>query len=136
MWLWIDPDDPLQWGSHTTSITVGATSLTATATAQSVTFNGGQADTTVTCSQPFTARPRDSRLREHSPTGCDLTYMIGNNLDDPNDHFQLSGYSTWEIQWSTSDNQSGQFTWQTPTSQGPAIHINQLHTVETNPQGQ
>ncbi|MDR2895349.1 MAG: hypothetical protein LBV30_01650 [Propionibacteriaceae bacterium] len=133
MWFWIDAGDRLQYGRHQASVTVDGVTLSVEVSFQSVTFNSGLDEGSVTCTSPFDVRSRDSLLRDHAPSGCEYTYMVTSDLDDAGDRFQLSGFSDWLVEWTSSDNQSGQFDYRTPVSDGPAVRVNELHVVETDP---
>jgi hypothetical protein len=67
MWLWVDPDDPLQWGTHTLDAHLDADAITATI--------------------------------------------------------------TWQVTWSTTDGQYGQFDIEMASTSNPTIHVGQIHAV-------
>ncbi|MDR2973937.1 MAG: hypothetical protein LBV00_04375, partial [Propionibacteriaceae bacterium] len=121
MWLWVDEDDPLQWGSHTISASAQGLTITATATATSVTFDAGDGQAPVTCGTAGTVRPwaPDDLLSHHSPTKCEHTYMAINTLGDKTSRFTVSATVTWEVVWTTTDGQSGALTTQMASVENP-----------------
>jgi len=135
MWLWTDSDDDLQWGTHNLTAADGGLSVTATVTATSLTFDPGNGDTPVTCDTAGTPRPwnPDAPLAQHSPSGCDYTYMTTNTLGDKDSRFAVSATVTWTVTWSSSDGQYGTFTTTTTSTDNPGIHIGELRTVLVPP---
>jgi len=135
MWLWTDADDDLQWGTHQLTDTDGGLTVDATVTSTSITFDPGNGDTPVTCDTAGTPRPwnPNAPLAQHSPSGCDYTYMDTNTLGDKNSRFTVTASVTWTVTWSSSDGQYGTFTSTTQSSDNPAIHVGELRTVLVPP---
>ena len=135
MWLWTDSGDDLQWGTHNLNAADGGLSATATVTSTSLTFNPGNGDTPVTCDTAGTPRPwnPDAPLAQHSPSGCEYTYMTTNTLGDKDSRFVVSATVTWTVTWSSSDGQYGTFTTTTTSTDNPGIHIGELRTVLVPP---
>jgi len=136
MWLWTDDSDDLQWGTHQLTDSDGGLTVDATVTSTSITFDPGNGDTPVTCDTAGTPRPwnPDAPLAQHSPSGCDYTYMDTNTLGDKNSRFTVTASVTWTVTWSSSDGQYGTFTSTTQSSDNPAIHVGELRTVLVPPQ--
>jgi len=135
MWLWTDSDDDLQWGTHTISASDGGLSVTATVTSTSVAFDPGDGGSPVTCSSAGTSRPwnPDDLLSNHSPSGCEYTYMTINTPGDKDSRYTVSAEVTWTVTWSSSDGQYGTFTTTMDSTDNPAIHVGQLRTVLVTP---
>ena len=136
MWLWTDDSDDLQWGTHQLTDSDGGVSVEATVTSTSITFDPGNGDTPVTCDTAGTPRPWNptAPLAEHSPSGCDYTYMNTNTLGDKNSRFTVTASVTWTVTWSSSDGQYGTFTSTTQSTDNPTIHVGELRTVLVPPQ--
>ena len=135
MWLWTDDNDDLQWGTHHLTDTDEGLTVDATVTSTSITFDPGNEDTPVTCDSAGTPRPwnPNAPLAQHSPSGCDYTYMDTNTLGDKDSRFTVTATVTWTVTWSSSDGQYGTFTSTTQSSDNPAIHIGELRTVLVPP---
>ena len=131
MWLWTNTDDPLQWGTHDLTASDGNLSVNATITSTSISFDPGNGDAPVVCDTAGTPRPwnPNAPLAQHSPSGCDYTYMTTNTLGDTTSRFHVCATVTWSVTWSSSDGQYGTFTTTTTSTDTPAIHIGELRTV-------
>jgi hypothetical protein len=135
MWLSINTHDPLQWGTHT--LTATQSGLTITATITTVTYTTGDNTPPTTCNNPGQPRPftHNSKLTDHSPTGCDHTYTTINTPGDKTSRYPITATTTWHITWTTTDHQHGTYTLNltsNPTT-NPTNHISQLHTTLTTP---
>jgi len=131
MWLWVDATDDLQWGTHTISATAGDMSVTATATATSVTFDGGDGSAPKTCHNPGSPRgwhPNDP-MSKHSPSGCEHTYLHTNELGNVNSRYEVSAIVTWTVKWSATDEEAGSFTMDVASTTSPSIHVGELRSV-------
>ena len=135
MWLWTNTTDDLQWGTHHLTDTDNGLSIDATITSTSITFDPGNGDTPTTCNTAGTPRPWNptAPLAQHSPSGCDYTYMTTNTLGDKNSRFTVTATVTWTVTWSSSDGQYGTFTSTTQSTNNPAIHVGELRTVLVPP---
>lgn len=131
MWLWTDSDDDLQWGTHDLTDSDGGISVSATVTSTSISFDPGNGDSPVVCDSAGTPRPwnPNAPLAQHSPSGCEYTYMTTNTLGDKDSRFVVSATVTWTVTWSSSDGQYGTFTTTTTSADKPAIHVGELRTV-------
>ena len=131
MWLWVDTTDPLQWGTHTLSASAWDLSATADVTPTSVTFDPGDGSDPVVCLDPGTPRPWDPTepLRDHSPSGCEYTYMTTNELGNVDSRFTVTATVTWTVTWSSTDGQQGQFTTDMVSTDSASIHVGELRVV-------
>ena len=131
MWLWVDTTDPLQWGTHTLSASAWDLSATADVTPTSVTFDLGDGSDPVVCDNPGTPRPWDPTepLRDHSPSGCEYTYMTTNELGNVDSRFTVTATVTWTVTWSSTDGQQGQFTTDMVSTDSASIHVGELRVV-------
>jgi len=131
MWLWIDSTDPLQWGVHTLTASIGSASITATIKATQVQFDPGDGGKPVICKTPGTPRPfkRDDPLDRHSPTNCEYVYPHTNVLGDKNSRYEVTAAVTWDVTWSATDGQSGTFTMTMVSAESPSIHVGELRVV-------
>jgi len=131
MWLWVDTNDPLQWGTHTITAALGTDSITATITATQVTYTTGDDTPPTICKTPGTPRPwkKDDPLDRHSPTNCEHTYWHTNKLGDVNSRYTVTATVTWNITWTATDGQSGHFSINMTSTDNPTIHVGELYTV-------
>ena len=135
MWLWVDSTDDLQWGTHNLSASEGGVTITASVTSTKTVFDPGDGSTPVVCRVPGTPRPwnKNDLLKNHSPSGCEHTYLETNTMGDKNSRFTVSATVTWSVAWSASDGRSGTFTVDRPSTSNPAIHIGEIYTVLVPP---
>ena len=131
MWLWIDRNDPLQWGTHTVTASVEGGSVTATVKAVKVEFDPGDGGGPVVCLTPGTSRPWDPNdlLEDHSPSNCEYRYPHTNKLGDKNSRFSVSASVTWDVRWSSSDGQYGVFSFTVDSVESPSVHVGELRVV-------
>jgi len=131
MWLWVDATDDLQWGTHTLTATQDGTTVTATVTPTTATFDPGDGTTPITCPTPGTPRPwnPDDLLSHHSPTGCEHTYTTTNQLGSIDSRYTITATVTWTIDWTTTDHQHGTFTTTTTSTDHTTIHVGELRIV-------
>jgi hypothetical protein len=61
MWLWIDTDDPLQWGTHSLAAYLDDDGISATVTATTATFDPGDGTDPIVCHGPGTGRPWNTK---------------------------------------------------------------------------
>jgi hypothetical protein len=130
LWLWVDSHDPYQWGTHPLTTSLGGVTATATITAHHTTFDTGDGTPPITCTTPGTPRPwnPDDPLSRHSPSGCEHTYTTTSELGNPASGYTITATTTWVIDWSATNGQSGSFT-TTLTNTSPPIHIGELRVV-------
>jgi len=135
MWLWVNSADDLQWGTHTISAAQDGVSVTATVTSTKTVFDPGDGSRPVLCRVPGTPRPwsGDDLMRNHSPSGCEFTYLETNTMGDRNSRFTVSATTTWLVAWSASDGRSGTFTIDMPSTENPSIHVGEIYTVLVPP---
>ena len=131
MWLWVNPYDPLQWGTHTLNVEEGGASVTATVTATKASYDPGDGSPSVVCANPGTSRRFSSNdlLRNHSPSGCEHTYVQTNKLGDKNSRYKVSATVTWVVDCSATNGQSGSFTADVASTEPTAIHVGEIYIV-------
>ncbi len=90
MWLWVNEPTPQTWGPQTATVSEGGYSVTATASAEHVTWDFGNGDS-VTCAAgtPWT---RDKIRNEASPT-CGYQYESAGEYD-------ITATTAWRVSWS------------------------------------
>ena len=135
MWLWVDQSDPRQWGTHTLSASLDGVTMTATVDANRVSFDPGDGSEPVVCANPGTYRPWDKNdlLRNHSPSGCEHTYMKTNTLGDRDSRYLVTAAVTWRVTWSATNGQSGAFTTEVASAEPASIHVGEIYTVNGPP---
>jgi hypothetical protein len=114
MWLWT-AQGATTWGPQTVVVTAGGITVTATATATSVTWYPGDGNS-VTCAGPGTPYDPATASRTVSPT-CSYTYSRTSG-DQPDQLFRLHGVTTWVITWA-GGGQTGTVTRQVPSTPVP-----------------
>jgi hypothetical protein len=131
MWLWVDATDPLQWGTHSLDAHLDGDGITATITATAASFDPGDGSDPVVCRTPGTPRPWNPRdpLADHSPTRCEHAYLETNTLGDIDSRYTVTATVTWQVTWSTTDGQYGQFDIEMASTSNPTIHVGQIHAV-------
>ena len=131
MWLWVDKQDDLQWGTHTLSVSEGGITVTADIRSTQATWDVGDGTTPIVCKNAGTPRPWNPKelINKHSPSGCEHAYMHTNELGNVNSRYDVSVTVTWEITWSTTDGQYGYFTMDVPSAEVASIHVGELHVV-------
>jgi hypothetical protein len=112
--LWINP---AIWHPFTTSATAcnggGCTTVSATATPMSVTWNTGDATTATVCNGPGTAYDSSVSYSEQS-TNCSHTYTVSSYgqpspTGNPNDAaFPITATIVWVVTWAGPDGSTGQ----------------------------
>ena len=113
-WLWINA---AIWHPFTTAATAcnagGCTTVAATATPESVTWNTGDATTSTVCSGPGTAYDSSVSYSEQS-TNCSHTYAISSYgqpspTGNPNDAaFPITATIDWTVTWAGPAGSTGQ----------------------------
>jgi hypothetical protein len=125
VWLAIATTNNQYWGQQTTPpVTVPGLSLTATATAQSVTWDMGDGHT-VTCLNP--GKAYDSSDAGSASPLCGYTYTqpSGGNQGGM---YKVTATATWQVTWAASDGQTGTLPPQTLASSS-TIKIGELQVV-------
>ena len=132
MWLWVNANDPLTWGTHTISASEGGTSITATVTAVKVEFDPGDNLGVITCKTPGTSRPWNPNelMDKHSPSKCEHTYLKTNTLGEVHSRYEVNASVYWEVTWSSSLGESGSFTTATISSTPASIHVGEIRIVQ------
>ena len=87
------------------------------------------------CANPGTYRPwdKDDLLRDHSPSGCEHTYMKTNTLGDKTSRYLVTAAVTWRVTWSATNGQSGAFTTDIASTEPASIHVGEIRTVNVPP---
>ena len=131
LWLWVDSSDSHQWGTHTLSVSEQGTTISATVTATSVSFNPGDGTSPVRCSTPGVSRPWNPNelINRVSPVRCQHIYVTPNRVGDPTSRYVVSASTTWTTVWRTSSGKTGSFTTTTTSMNNPSIHVGQLAAV-------
>ena len=132
MWLFVDADDPLQWGTHELSVSLEGVTMTATVQANRVSYDPGDGSAPVVCTNQGIERPFNDRelMRNHSPYGCEHIYMHTNVLGDKNSRYVVSAMVTWRVTWSATNGQSGAFSFDVASVESPAVHIGVVRVVD------
>lgn len=123
VWLWT-PVTAATWGPASATASVPGLSVTATATAEKITWNMGDGNS-VTCHNPGTEY-KASFGRATSPTcGYDQGYQVSSSTR-PGGRYTVTGVTTWQVTW-VGGGQSGDLT-VTRTS-STTIAIEELQVV-------
>lgn len=93
-WLWVE-----DWRALSTTASVGAVSVTVTATPEQVAWDMGTGDVVV-CGGPGTPYDR-SRPAEAQSTDCSYTYRRS-SADQPGQRYPVTATQTWSVSWSAS----------------------------------
>jgi hypothetical protein len=131
MWLWVDDADPLQWGEHSLDASLEDAGITASVEATRVVFDPGDGSKPVVCQSAGTPRPWDpkDRLDRHSPSRCEHVYEVPNEKGEVDSRYAVSATVEWEVEWRTTDGQSGVFTVEVSSVEDPSVHVGQIRAV-------
>jgi hypothetical protein len=135
MWLWVDQSDDLQWGTHTVSATQDDLTVTATVTAVRATYDPGDGSQPVVCGTAGSPRPwnKHDLLKNHSPSGCEYTYLQTNTMGDRDSRFLVTSTVTWTVVWTATNGQAGTYTMDLPSPEPASIHVGEIYVVNGPP---
>jgi hypothetical protein len=131
LWLWVDKNDPLQWGSHTLSADNGVSSITATVTSKKVIYDPGDGSKPIVCWGPGAKRiwRADDLLSNKSPSGCQHVYYELSELGNVNSFYEVSATVVWEVQWSSSTGERNSFIVEMESVESSPVHVGQRRVV-------
>ena len=93
VWLWVPQ---AQWKALTKTVSAGATSVTATATPELVTWNMGDGSTPTVCGGP--GEPWSSSLADAAQTSCGYTYRTV-SANEPGGVFPITAEISYGVSW-------------------------------------
>lgn len=104
VWLWdVQTSDKQTWGRQSKTAAVPGLSVTATATAESITWDMGDGHQ-VPCTKPGTAY--DPSFGGGASPDCGYVYTQPSGAQ-PNGEYTITATTTWQITWAASNGQTG-----------------------------
>lgn len=125
VWLWIDTTVPDTWGTQSQTAAVPGLSVTATATAESITWDMGDGHQ-VTFQNPGKAYDPSYGLTPSPDSGYTYTQPSGGQ---PGGVYTVTATVTWKVTWAASNGQTGTLSPVTAPPSTVAVKIGELQAV-------